>query len=149
MSLLSLFVIFLSFFQGATVSSTQIDANTVKNIEDRFTAALLKRDHNEFGELLADDLTHIGFEGQVAGKAEYMSFFKQGAWQYKKYQPSNVTVKVLGSVAVVTGQVDRTIVINGHETKGAFAFTHVWAQAESRWRLTSSHVTTVSNPAAK
>lgn len=149
MSLLSLFLILLSFLQGATVSSTQMDTNAVRSVEDRYTAALLKRDHKEFGELLADDLIHIGFEGQVVGKAEYMSFFKQGAWQYQKYQPTNVAVKVLSSVAVVTGQVDRTIIVNGHETTGTFAFTHVWVQAEGRWRLTSSHVTTVSNPAAK
>ena len=146
MSFLAVVVILLSFFQETTGSSTQTVANTVRNIEDRFTAALLKRDHNEFEELLADDLIHIGFEGQVAGKAEYMTFFKQGSWQYQKYQPSNMTVKVLGNVAIVTGRVHRTIIINSKETRGAFGFTHVWSQEGGRWRLTSSHVTTVPNP---
>jgi hypothetical protein len=72
---------------------------------------------------LADDLVHIGFEGQTAGKADYMTFFKQGSWQYKKYEPTNVVMKELGNRAVVTGRVDRTIVIDGKEISGAFAFT--------------------------
>jgi ketosteroid isomerase-like protein len=143
MTLLSVFLIILSFVQGAPTPVAGTMENTVREVEQRFTAALLKKDHVAFGELLADDLLHIGFEGQVASKAEYMAFFKEGSWQYRKYEPTNVAVKVLGSVAVVTGRVDRTIVVNSVETTGAFAFTHVWSRAGNRWRLTSSQITTV------
>lgn len=144
MSLLYIVVLILGSIHG-TNDSTQ-NADTVMQFEQRFTTALLKRDDAKFGELLADDLVHISFEGQVAGKAEYMAFFKQGAWEYKKYEPTNVAVKLIGNVAVVTGRVERTIVVNNKETRGAFAFTHVWSRAGDRWRLTSSHVTTVPNP---
>lgn len=144
MFLLSVLLILLSFLQGAAADSKQ----TVMEIEQRFTAALLKKDDVAFGELLADDLVHISFDGAVAGKAEYMAFFKAGAWQYKKYEPTNGPVKLLGNVAVVTGRVDRTIVIDSKETSGAFAFTHVWSRTGNRWRLTSSQVTGIPNPAS-
>lgn len=146
MFLLSIFLILLSFLQGASTPATQTTENTVREVEQRFKAALLKKDDVALGELLADDLVHIGFEGQVASKAEYMAFFKGGVWQYRKYEPTNVAVKVLGNVAVVTGRVNRTIVINNEETTGAFAFTHVWLQAGNRWRLTSSQVSAVPAP---
>ena len=81
-------------------------------IEQRFNAALLKKDAATLDELLADDIVHIGFEGQFAGKGEYMAFFKRDIWQYRKYEPANVAIKPFGNVAVVTGRVDRTIVIN-------------------------------------
>jgi ketosteroid isomerase-like protein len=142
MSLLSVVLILLSFLQGAPTDSKQ----TVIEIEKRFNAALLKKDAVTLDELLADDIVHIGFEGQLAGKAEYMAFFKRDIWQYRKYEPSNETVKVVGDVAVVTGRVDRTIVINNVETTGGFAFTHVWSRAGERWRMTSSHVTGIPNP---
>ena len=103
----------------------------------------MKRDVAEFDLLLANDLVHISFEGQTAGKAEYMAFFRQGAWQYKKYEPSNVKVKLLGTMAVVTGRVDRVIVVNNRETTGAFAFTHVWSRIDDRWQLTSSQLTNI------
>ena len=137
MAALLIFII-LSAFQGSSPST-----HSITQIEQRFNAALLKRDAVEFDLLLADDLVHISFEGQSAGKAEYMAFFKQGAWQYKKYEPSDVKVKLLGNVAVVTGRVDRVIVVNNRETTGAFAFTHVWSRVQNRWQLTSSQLTTI------
>jgi ketosteroid isomerase-like protein len=147
MYLLSVFLVLLGFLQGGSTPATETTENTVREVEQNFTAALLKKDDVAIDELLADDLLHISFEGQVARKAEYMAFFKEGAWQYRKYEPSNVAVKVLGNVAVVTGRVDRSIVINNKvTTTGAFAFTHVWLRAGNRWRLTSSQVTTVPAP---
>ncbi len=140
--MLIVFLILLSFLQGAAADSKQ----TVTEIEKRFNSVLLKKDAVALDELLADDLVHIGFEGQFAGKGEYMAFFKQDIWRYRKYEPSNETVKVVGDVAVVTGRVDRTIVINNVVTTGGFAFTHVWTRAGGRWRMTSSHVTGIPNP---
>ena len=142
MSLLSMVLILLSCLQGASADSKQ----TVTEIEKRFNAALLKKDAVILDELLADDIVHIGFEGQFAGKGEYLAFFKRDIWQYRKYEPSNETVKVVGNVAVVTGRVDRTIVINNVVTTGGFAFTHVWSRTGDRWRMISSQVTTIPNP---
>ena len=138
MTLLLTFLILVCSFQGSPAS-----VDSITQIEQRFNEALMKRDANEFDLLLANDLVHIGFEGQSAGKAEYMDFFRQGAWQYKKYEPSNVKVKMLGNMAVVTGRVDRVIVVNNRETTGAFAFTHVWSRIDNRWQLTSSQLTTI------
>jgi len=141
-----IFVVLMSALQSPTTSKDTAEA--VKQIEERYTVALIKRDDAEFDQLLADDLIHIGFEGQIANKTEYMAFFKHGSWRYTKYEPSNVAVKPIGNVAVVTGRVQRTIFVNNKETTGAFAFTHVWARTSERWRLTSSQVTTVPNPAS-
>jgi hypothetical protein len=88
MYLLSVFLVLFSF-QGTSASSEQTAAGMVTQLEQRFTTALLKKDDVTLGDLLADDLVHISFDGQVAGKAEYMAFFKQGAWQYRKYEPTN------------------------------------------------------------
>ena len=147
MSLLCFSLILLSFLQGTSTPATETTEHTVREVEQRFTAALLKKDAVAVDELLADDLLHIGFEGQVANKVVYMAFFKDGPWQYRRYEPSAMAIKVLGNVAVVTGRVNRTIVINKEETTGAFAFIHVWGRAGSRWRLTSSQVTTVPSSA--
>ena len=143
--LLSFLVILLGCVQVTQNNSTPTP-DLVKQLEQRFTNALLKRDDTELNELLAEDLVHIAFEGQIASKTEYMAFFKQGAWKYNKYETTNVAVKLMGDAAVVTGRVERSIVINNKETTGAFAFTHVWSKTGDRWRLTSSQVTTVPNP---
>lgn len=112
--------------------------DVVLGLEYRFAETLLRRDGVAHGNLLAEDLVHIGFEGQIAGKAEYMRFFEGGNWKYTRYVPSGVAIKVLGGAAVVTGRVDRAIVVNGKETVGAFAFTLVWARVADGWKMTSS-----------
>jgi len=112
-------------------------------MEERYKAGLLAPEPKTFQELLADDLIHIGFEGEIVDKAQYMDFFTRGKWRYKKYKPSAVRVRTYGPVAVVTGRVDRIIEVNGRKTKGAFAFTHVWHQSNEAWRIVSSQVTVV------
>jgi ketosteroid isomerase-like protein len=125
-------------------SALAAPSETILDLEQRLTAALLSRDEAAFGSLLAEDLVHIGFEGQIVGKTEYMSFFKTGSWRYSRYSPSDLTVKLFQDTALVTGKVDRSIVVNERETTGAFAFTHVWVRSGDGWRLSSSHVTTIA-----
>lgn len=130
---------------GASISATPTPSNAsdpILRLEQRLTESLVRRDEIAHGALLADDLVHIGFEGQIAGKSEYMSFFEEGDWRYTRYSPSRVAVKVLGPSAVVTGRVDRAILVNGRETVGAFVFTRVWVQTSGHWKVTSSQFTT-------
>jgi hypothetical protein len=53
-------------------------------LEEGWTAALRERNHDAFEKLVAEDLQHVGFEGQVVGKGEYMAFFSNGDWRYNE-----------------------------------------------------------------
>lgn len=110
-------------------------------LEEQWASALRERDEVAFGKLLAEDLRHVGFEGQIVGKREYMSFFSTGDWRYSEYSIVDPQVMIEGCAAVVTGRVQRRIVVNGKETAGVFAFTHVWAKRGGEWRVIASQVT--------
>ena len=110
-------------------------------LEEQWAGALRQRNEAAFGKLLAEDLRHVGFEGQIVGKREYMAFFSTGDWRYTEYSLVGPQVTVEGCAAVVTGRVQRRIVVNGKETAGAFAFTHVWARRDGAWRVIASQVT--------
>lgn len=139
--------VLLAAFVSLTPNATAPSAHDeILALERRFTDSLLRRDHVVHDALLADDIVHIGFEGQIAAKPEYMTFFRHGDWRYTRYSTSNVAVKRLGTTAVVTGRADRAIFVNGRETVGAFAFTHVWARSRDVWRLASSQLTTIPPP---
>jgi hypothetical protein len=45
---------------------------------------LRERNAVAFERLLAEDLRHVGFEGQIAGKRECMAFFASGDWRYSE-----------------------------------------------------------------
>lgn len=139
-------ILLLSLLASGTPTLARLEPETFLELERRFASALLERDGKVVDSLLAEDLIHIGFEGQIARKAEYMSFFNQGDWRYSKYSTSDLSVKVFPDSAVVTGRADRIIRVGGKETTGALAFTHVWARAGDGWRISSSHLTTVARP---
>jgi ketosteroid isomerase-like protein len=126
----------------ATTPPTRAD---VLALEERWTTGVKERDHESFEKLLAEDLTHVGFEGQIVGKREYMEFFKNGDWRYSQYAVLDQQVTLEGCAAIVTGRVDRKIVVNGKETIGKFSFTHVWAKRGSEWRVISSQVSASPN----
>ena len=146
--MLQLAVLLAAFVSVNPTPTTPSGHDEILALERRFTDSLLRRDHVLHDALLADDIVHIGFEGQIAAKPEYMAFFRQGDWRYTRYSTSNVAVKRLGSTAVVTGRADRAIFVNGRETVGAFVFTHVWTRYRDVWRLTSSQLTNVPPPRA-
>ena len=83
------------------------------------------------------------------------AFFRGGDWKYSEYRLVEPKVTLEGSVAVVTGRVERRIVVAGKETAGAFAFTHVWAPRTGAMRVISSQVSAVpartppASPASK
>jgi ketosteroid isomerase-like protein len=141
MNLLLLLITFTVAFQSPT--STQATFDQIKQLEQQYTTSLLKKDDVAFGELLAEDLVHIGFEGQRTGKSQYLTFFKSGNWKYNHYESSKVLIKLHGNVAVVVGEVNRTIEIDGKETSGSFAFTRVWSKVGERWVIVTSQFTTI------
>ena len=59
MFLLFVFLTLLSAFQRTDTASQQATTKAITEIEQRYTAALVKKDHVVFDELLADDLLHI------------------------------------------------------------------------------------------
>jgi hypothetical protein len=129
----------------AATQPLSAEVQAILAMEERYKAGLLAHDEETFRELLADDLIHIGSEGEIVDKAQYMDFFTRGEWWYKKYKPVGVRVRTYGSVAVVTGRVDRILQANDEEIAGALTFTHVWRYSDAAWRVWSSHVATVND----
>jgi ketosteroid isomerase-like protein len=116
-------------------------ARDVLALEEQWAGALRERNEIAFAKFLAEDLRHIGFEGQIVGKRDYMAFFKTGDWKYSEYTLVDPQVAIEGCAAIVIGRIQRRIVVNGKETSGMFAFTHVWARRGGEWRVIASQVT--------
>jgi ketosteroid isomerase-like protein len=125
--------------QGQSAAAPAPD--DVLALEEQWAGALRERDEVAFEKLLAEDLRHVGFEGQIVGKREYMAFFNTGDWRYSEYSLVAPQVTMEACAAVVTGRVQRRIVVSGKETAGAFAFTHVWAKRGGEWQVIASQVT--------
>jgi len=61
-------ILIAGFPTGAALrdqSATPLTSGDVLILEERWAAALRERDHEAFEKLLAEDLRHVGFEGQI------------------------------------------------------------------------------------
>src|SRR4051812_27602706 len=89
------------------------DQEAVRKAEtDRF-AAMLKADVIALDKLLGADLTYTHGDGRVIGKAAFIADFKTGAFTYSTIEPTDMTIRVFGDVAVVTGGAGMHVVNQG------------------------------------
>ena len=117
------------------------DQEAVRKAEgDRF-AAMLKADVAALDRLLAADLTYTHGDGRVIGKAAFIADFKTGAFKYTTIQPNEMTVRVFGDVAVVTGGAAMHVVNNGAPADIKIRYTDVHVKRNGVWQMVAWEAT--------
>ena len=122
-------------------NATSKDQEAVRKAEaDRF-AAMLKADVAALDKLLAADLTYTHGDGRVIGKAAFISDFKTGAFKYTTIEPNDMTVRVFGDVAVVTGGAAMHVVNNGAPADIKIRYTDVHVRRNGVWQMVAWEAT--------
>ncbi len=75
------------------------------------SSALALGDAATLDRMTADDYTFITLRGELRTKPEIVQGFKTGSFHYESREISDLTVRVYGSTAVVTGR----SIQRGHE----------------------------------
>jgi ketosteroid isomerase-like protein len=123
--------------QGA-MSKDQMAVRKAEN--DRF-AAMLKADVTALDRLLGADLTYPHGDGRVIGKAAFIADFKTGAFKYTTIEPADVTVRVFGDVAVVTGGAAMHVVNQGAPADIKIRYTDVHVRRHGAWEMVAWEAT--------
>src|SRR5260221_14699233 len=101
-------------------------------LEDEWRIAQHKNDPAALLALLAPDVTFIGTSGSLRDRADYIASRSTSSIpRSSTYDYSELRVRVIGSVAIVTGREATTG--EGRAFQGRF--THVWGQREGLRRL--------------
>jgi len=97
-------------------------------------AADLRADAAALDSLLADDVTYVRSSGAVDGKAEYLrALGAAGSYALDSLVPLDLSVRVFGEAAVVTGRL--IVKLRAQPAPYAIRFTDVWARRRGRWQL--------------
>jgi ketosteroid isomerase-like protein len=123
--------------QGA-ISKAEED---VRRAERERFAAMLKADVGALDKLLGADLTYTHGDGRVIDKAAFISDFKTGAFKYVTIEPSDMTVRVFGDVAVVTGGAAMHVVNNGADAHIKIRYTDVHVRRNGSWQMVAWEAT--------
>lgn len=115
------------------------ETQAVLELERRRCAAIGAGDLVALGEVLADDYVHVMGTGATKDKANYIETIRNGP---RVPERGDLTVRLYGNAAVVTGDIINRISYPGQETRVINAMvTQVAVKADGRWRFVSFQIT--------
>ena len=113
---------------------------TIRDIEDKWEASVMKHDPSVAQAYLADDFRGVSSKGKVMNKSNLLSEIKKDTDVYSSTKNGKVDVRVFGGqFAIATGtstEVGKTK--DGQAFKRTFRWTDVWALRKDKWLCVAS-----------
>ena len=134
--------------ESKTATSSEDLKQQLEKMETDRAGMTVRGDADGLAKQTSDDYVLIDATGHVSGKTEMVEGFKSGSSKLTSNEPSDMTVRVYGNSAVVTGTSKVKGKIRGREVNGTMRFTRVWVKKAGDWQTVSLQQTPVT-PGAK
>lgn len=119
----------------------------VETLEEQWRVAQLAGDVATMDKMLADDFIGISMSGQVNTKAQQLDRIRTRKLVVSKIELSDMKVKLVGSVAIVTSQADVEGTSEDGSVKGTYRYTRIYQHlASGEWKITSFEATRIRPP---
>lgn len=152
MSKYRLSALFGCLILGLTVSGAKaadcdgaITADEALKAEDARYAAQTSSDFAAMDRLFGDDLIYVHSTAAVDGKASYIEK-QRASLHYRVMKSSDVKVRVFGCLAIITGQGDYEVTVDGKDTTPHLRFTAIWAKRGPNVQFVSWESTAIPKP---
>jgi ketosteroid isomerase-like protein len=113
---------------------------TIRDIEDKWEASVMKHDPSVAQAYLADDFRGVSSKGKVMSKSNLLAEIKKDTDVYTSTKNGKVEVRVFGGqFALTTGtstEVGKTK--DGQAFKRTFRWTDVWVLRKDKWQCVAS-----------
>ncbi|MCM3879651.1 MAG: nuclear transport factor 2 family protein [Vicinamibacterales bacterium] len=127
--------------QGSRAPSEKTAEQELRQVErDRF-AAMVKRDAAVIDKLLAPELIYTHGDGRVIDKATFIAELKSGDFQYVTIEPTDVSVRVFGDAAVVTGGAGMHVINKGVPAQIKIRYTNTQVRRSGSWQMVAWQAT--------
>jgi ketosteroid isomerase-like protein len=118
----------------------------ILSLEDKRYAAMTKGDFGALEALLHDQLLYTHSSGVTDTKASWLDSLKSGKTRYKSAQRSDVKVRMLGEMALVTGAGLIEAEINGQPRTLKLKFLNAWVKTPNGWKFVAWQSTPQPTP---
>jgi ketosteroid isomerase-like protein len=115
-----------------TETRTQAEQEVLAAQRARLDATIAK-DEAALERLMADDLSYVHSSAKLESKAENIAAIV-GSGAYRKFELSDVVVRVEGDSAVITGKADITLGRPDGDMLLPVRFLDVWVRRDGEWR---------------
>ena len=135
-------VLSFAFGQAQQESADSKSEQEVRQMIEKYRAALLQRDLPTLEKIWADDYVFVNASGQVMTKPERLANLKSGSTTLDSIkEEEKLTVRVYQNSAVATSRVTIKGQYSGQPTSGQYRTTHVWVKGPTGWQLVSNQLT--------
>ena len=110
-------------------------ASVLRTHQEVFYRALLHQDWSALASLYADDYNLVRSDGTFLSKQEVLTDLQVGGVIFKSIKLMNSHVRLVGSVAVLTGESRTTVVRQGVLSESHFRLIAIYVEAEGGIRL--------------
>jgi ketosteroid isomerase-like protein len=119
---------------------------TLRDIEDKWEASVMKHDQSVAQAYVADDFRGISSKGKVMKKSDLLAELKKDTDTYTSTKNSKVDVRVFGGqFAVATGvSTEEGKSKDGTAFKRSFRWTDSWVERNGKWQCVASQAMLVS-----
>lgn len=97
--------------------------------------------------LFGDDLVYVHSSTNVDTKASFIESMRSGAVRYRRMTLGDVTVRIYGGVAIVSGAANFEVTANGQDLSLSLLFHSVWAQRPAGLQFVSWQATRLPSKA--
>lgn len=116
----------------------------VETLEEKWRMAQLAGDVATMDKMLSDDFIGISMSGQVNTKAQQLDRVRTRKLVVSKVELSDMKVKLVGSVAIVTSQADVEGTSEDGSVKGTYRYTRIYQRlTNGEWKITSFEATRI------
>jgi uncharacterized protein DUF4440 len=114
------------------------DVTSLRAAEESLQRAQLTSDVAELDRLLHPDLTFVGPDGSVSGKADDLEIHRTGGIRFELSEPEDLVVRVNDGVGVTVLTARLKGAFQGQEFDGRMRYTRAWAQSDAGWRVVAA-----------
>jgi ketosteroid isomerase-like protein len=122
----------------AQTKSGGVEQELIK-LENEWADAWVKSDVAFFDRIMADDYTWTSPWGQVSTKADNLALVKSGNDAITSWVLADMTARVYGDAAVVTGRDMIKETYKGEDVSSQNRWTHTWVKRAGRWQCAAAH----------
>jgi ketosteroid isomerase-like protein len=131
-----------AFADASAHEKKQNPKEQVEALEERWRVAQLAGDTATMGKMLSDDYVGISMTGEIDTKAQQLRRVTDRRMVLTKIELSDMKVKLVGAVAIVTSQAQVEGTNDGISVKGTYRYTRIYRHLGSgQWKITSFEAT--------
>jgi hypothetical protein len=129
---------------AAKTSATAAEQELITLSKDKWRW-MAERNVEALDRLFADEAVFVHMGGTMS-KSQELEVIKTGAIQYKDAQIEEVSVRFIGTTAILLNKIRLVAVVGGNEVVNPFNVTEVYVKLDGAWKLGSVSFTRLLTP---